>query len=354
MDAQQITSALRAGARELGFASLGISRPQLETEGHRLQAWWERGHGADMDYMVKHGSKRYRPAELIPGTRSVISVSLPYWPEDADSMAALSDPQRAYIARYALGRDYHKLMRKRLARLAARLQELAAPRPVQARAFVDSAPVLEKPLAVQAGLGWMGKNTLIIHRQMGSAFFLGEIYTDLELPPDAPLSEHCGSCRACIDVCPTHALRAPYRLDARLCISYLTIESREDIPEALRPALGNRIFGCDDCQLICPWNRYARSSQEKDLQSRHGLHAARLQDLSYYTESDYRRISEGSALGRIGYEGFLRNVAVGLGNARPEEAIMKATWRLCEHSSAQVRRHARWAWGRLHAGHTHV
>ena len=345
MDTTDIKSELRRYAHDLGFARLGVSHPDLEEAGARLALWWQRGHGADMGYMVKHGSKRHRPDELIPGTLSVISVSLPYWPEQADSMAALGDPQRAYIARYALGRDYHKLMRKRLARLATRLVELAGP--VQTRVFVDSAPVLEKPLAVQAGLGWMGKNTLILDRQLGSAFFLGEIYTDLLLPADTAVPSACGSCRACIDVCPTHALRQPYRLDARLCISYWTIESRADIPETLRPAIGNRIFGCDDCQLICPWNRYARTTAEKDLQSRHGLHAARLSDLSCYSEEDYQRISEGSALGRIGYGGFLRNVAVGLGNAPAETSTWTAVRRLCQHDSAMVRRHAHWALAQL-------
>ncbi len=328
-------------AKLLGFSGMGISAPHLEQDGELLQRWWQQGYGGNMQYLVRHGSKRWRPEELVPGTLRVISFSLNSWPSGADSLATLADPDRAYIARYALGRDYHKVMRPRLAKLADWLYQ--ASQVHQGRAFVDSAPVLEKRLAEHAGLGWIGKHTLLLSRQQGSAMLLGEIYTNIPFPVDTPAENHCGSCQACMEICPTRALRAPYVLDARLCISYLTIESREDIPESLRSPLGNRIFGCDDCQLVCPWNRYARTTQERDQQIRHGLHTIELNELAYWSEDHYARKTEGSALRRIGYPGFMRNVAVGLGNARPLTKNFQAIAHLQLHPADQVRRHADWA-----------
>lgn len=328
-------------AQLLGFSGVGVSAPQLEQDGEKLQRWWQQGYGGNMQYLVKHGSKRWRPEELVPGTLRVISLSMSCWPPAADSLSALADPDRAYIARYALGRDYHKVMRPRLAKLATWLYQTSGIH--QGRAFVDSAPVLEKRLAEQAGIGWIGKHTLLLSRQQGSALLLGEIYTNIPLPIDIPVDNHCGSCQACMEICPTRALRAPYVLDARLCISYLTIESREDIPESLRPALGNRIFGCDDCQLVCPWNRYARTTQERDQQIRHGLHAVHLNELAYWDEALYEHKTEGSALRRIGYTGFMRNIAVGLGNARPLAKNLQAIAHLQRHPADQVQRHADWA-----------
>jgi epoxyqueuosine reductase len=295
-----------------------------------------------MNYMHKHGTKRSRPADLVPGTVRVISVRMDYLAEDADEAKALLDHESlAYVSRYALGRDYHKVLRGRLKLLAERIRGEVGD--YGYRVFVDSGPVLEKPIAQKAGLGWIGKHTNLINQSGGSWFFLGELYTDLPLPVDAEASDHCGSCRACIDVCPTNAIVAPYQLDARRCISYLTIELKDAIPESLRPAIGNRIYGCDDCQLFCPWNKFAQRSAEPDFESRHGLAEASLVSLFAWTEAEFLDRTEGSAIRRIGYECWLRNLAVALGNAEKSGAVMAALEARRHDSSALVREHVEWA-----------
>lgn len=339
---------IKQWARELGFAAAGISDVELEEDERHLESWLAEGlHGA-MDYMARHGRKRSRPAELQPGTRRVISVRMDYLPAQArDPWQVLGDGELAYVARYALGRDYHKLMRSRLQRLAERIQ--AAIGPFGHRVFVDSAPVLEKALARHAGLGWIGKHTLLIDRRAGSYFFLGELYTDLPLPVDAPVGAHCGSCRRCLDVCPTQAILAPYRLDARRCIAYLTIEFKGSIPKELRAPIGNRIFGCDDCQLVCPWNKFAQPSVERDFAPRHGLDGARLIELFAWSEETFLHRTEGMAIRRAGYEGWLRNIAVALGNAPASAAVRAALATRMEHPSALVREHVAWALERQQA-----
>jgi epoxyqueuosine reductase len=327
--------------RELGFTKLGVTAPNLAADEQRLERWLAAGRHGEMSYMQRHGRKRSRPAELVPGTVRVIAARMPYWPADArDARDALADPTAGYVARYALGRDYHKVLRRRLQQLADSIAERIGE--FGYRVFVDSAPVLEKPLARDAGLGWIGKHTNLLDRD-GSWFLLGELYTDLPLPPDAPVAEHCGSCRACLDVCPTQAIVAPYELDARRCISYLTIELRGSIPEALRPAIGNRIFGCDDCQLFCPWNKFARATTVGDFAVRHGLDSAGLVELFEWSEGDWEARTAGSALRRAGYEGWLRNIAVALGNAPADERIVAALAARIDDPSPVVREHVRWA-----------
>ena len=298
-----------------------------------------------MDYMAAHGSKRARPAELIPGTQRIISARLDYFPPAAaDPDAVLNNPNAAYIARYALGRDYHKVLRARLQRLADRISaEVGAH---HYRVFTDSAPVLEVELATKAGLGWRGKHTLLLNRQHGSWFFLGEIYTDLALPVDAPEADHCGTCQACIDVCPTAAIIAPYQLDARRCISYLTIEHKSAIPEAFRKLIGNRIYGCDDCQLVCPWNRFAQTAELADFGVRNGLDSAGLIELFGWSETDFNDRLAGSAIRKIGHERWLRNIAVALGNAPCSAATLAALQARAAHPSALVREHVGWALAR--------
>jgi epoxyqueuosine reductase len=307
-----------------------------------LLAWLDQGFHGEMDYMAAHGVKRSRPAELIPGTLRIISVRLDYLPpRAADPHAVMADADAAYLARYALGRDYHKVLRNRLQKLAERIS--AAVGAHHFRVFTDSAPVLEVALAEKSGLGWRGKHTLLLNRQHGSWFFLGEIYTDLALPVDAPESSHCGSCQACIDVCPTRAIVAPYSLDARRCISYLTIELKGSIPPELRPLMGNRIYGCDDCQLVCPWNRFAQTTELADFEVRNGLDSARLIDLFAWSEADFNDRLAGSPIRRIGHERWLRNIAVALGNAPPAPAIAAALGARLEHPSEMVREHVAWA-----------
>jgi epoxyqueuosine reductase len=292
--------------------------------------------------MAKHGSKRSRPAELIPGTLSCLSARMDYWPADAaDAHAVLGDSAAGYVSRYALGRDYHKLMRRRLQSLCSLIEAKVGP--FGYRAFVDSAPVLEKALARNAGLGWIGKHTNLIERSAGSYFFLGEIYMNLSLPIDEPSSAHCGSCSACLPACPTGAIVAPYRLDARRCISYLTIELKGSIPIELRRAIGNRIYGCDDCQLVCPWNKFARPTAEKDFRVRHGLDRAQLVDLFDWSEAEFLERTRGSAIARIGFERWLRNVAVALGNAPTSPAVVAALRRREHEASPLVREHVQWA-----------
>ncbi|MCB1748931.1 MAG: tRNA epoxyqueuosine(34) reductase QueG [Gammaproteobacteria bacterium] len=346
LDGPAIVAALEDWGRDLGFGAVAVARCDLDTDDAHLQAWLARGFHGSMGYLARNGDKRREPAALVPGTLSVISARMDYLPEPlAAAMARLDEPATAYVARYALGRDYHKTLRGRLRRLAARLAERIGP--YGYRAFCDSAPVLERALARNAGLGWIGKHTCLIDRHAGSLFFLGEIYTDLDLPASAvEATEHCGSCTRCLDVCPTAAIVAPYRLDARRCISYLTIESRDPIPLALRPLIGNRVFGCDDCQLVCPWNRYARPSAEADFAPRHGLDGRRLVELFALDAAAFERLTEGSALRRVSHDQWLRNLAVALGNAPREPAVIAALVARREHPSPLVREHVAWALAR--------
>jgi len=341
MDYTALAAAIKDWGRELGFQKVGIAAIELAEDEQRLLAWLElRRHGR-MDYMQRHGTRRSRPADLVPGTVRVISARMDYWPGAADPGSVLNDASLGYVSRYALGRDYHKVLRPRLARLADRIA--AAVGSSGYRAFTDSAPVIEKALARNAGLGWIGKHTNLLDRHDGSWFFLGEVFTDLPLPVDAPVSAHCGSCTACIDVCPTQAIVAPYELDARRCISYLTIELDGAIPEEFRAPMGNRIYGCDDCQLVCPWNRYAKVSVEADFQARHGLDATSLVELFRWNETEFLERTAGSAIRRIGYERWLRNIAVALGNAPRTESVLEALASRREHPSAVVREHVAWA-----------
>jgi epoxyqueuosine reductase len=327
---------------ELGFSRIGIAGVELAEDEAHLLNWLDAGRHGEMDYMARHGARRSRPAELEPGTACVISARFDYAPSDLDRAGdVLADPALGYVSRYALGRDYHKPVRRRLQKLADRI--VAAVGPFGYRAFADSAPVLEKALARDAGLGWIGKHTLLLDRDAGSYFFLGELYTDLPLPVDAPGGAHCGSCTRCIDVCPTRAIVGPYQLDARRCISYLTIELRGPIPLELRAAIGNRIFGCDDCQLVCPWNKFARTAATPDFAPRHGLDGQTLVALFAWSEEEFLRRSEGMAIRRTGYEGWLRNVAVALGNAPASPDVRAALASRSDHESALVREHVAWA-----------
>lgn len=345
LDPVDLARRIRAWGAALGFQQVGITGTDLSADAERLDAWLAAGYQGEMDWMARHGAKRTEPEALVPGTRSVVSVRLDYLPEARPMDEVLGQPELAYVSRYALGRDYHKLIRKRLQQLAERIQARIGP--FGYRAFVDSAPVLEKALASQAGLGWIGKNTLLINKQAGSWFFLGELYVDLPLPVDAPhASEHCGRCQACLDICPTAAFVGPYQLDARRCISYLTIELKGSIPIELRPLIGNRVFGCDDCQLVCPWNRFARPTRQGDFQPRHGLDNAELASLLRWSEEEFLARTEGSPLRRAGYERWLRNLAVGLGNAPTSIAVLEALALRREHPSALVREHVEWALAR--------
>jgi len=338
----QLATMIKSWAQELGFAELGIADVDLSDAEERLREWLAAGFHGDMQYMQKHGLRRTRPAELVTGTVRIISARMNYQTDtQADAAALLQTAHKAYIARYALGRDYHKLMRNRLQQLAGRIESAAGP--FGYRAFVDSAPVMEKPIAAKAGLGWLGKHTNIINKTAGSWFLLGEIYTDLPLPIDGSATDHCGSCRACIDVCPTQAIVAPYVLDATRCISYLTIESKTSIPEHLRKAIGNRIFGCDDCQLFCPWNKFASMATEPDFTPRHELDCADLVTLFLWCEAEWEEKTRGSALRRPGYIGWLRNIAVALGNAPASPAITAALKSREDHPSEIVQEHVRWA-----------
>jgi epoxyqueuosine reductase len=335
-------TALKRWSRELGFAHLGVARIDLSGDEAHFLDWLRAGFNGEMQYMSRHGVKRSRPAELLPGTVSCISVRMDYWPDAAaGAESVLGDRQMAYISRYALGRDYHKVMRGRLQQLCDLVA--GAVGPFGYRVFTDSAPVLEKALARNAGLGWIGKHTNLIDRNSGSYFFLGEIYLDLELPADEPSSAHCGTCAACMPACPTGAIVAPYRLDARRCISYLTIELAGSIPTELRPAIGNRIYGCDDCQLVCPWNKFARPTAEKDFEPRHGLDRAHLIELFAWSEAEFLERTRGSAIRRIGYERWLRNIAVALGNAPTSPMLLESLRSRASDPSALVREHVHWA-----------
>ena len=344
-DLQGLTDRIDRWAKELGFDASGVSRTELGEHETRLLRWLGENMHGDMEYMERHGVKRARPRELVPGTASIISVRRSYLPaQAADAEATLADDGAAYIARYALGRDYHKLMRRKLQKLATRIEKEIGR--FGYRAFVDSAPVLEKAIAERAGLGWIGKHSVLINADAGSWFLLGELFTDLPLPPSSPTSNRCGGCRRCIDVCPTGAIVEPYRLDARRCISYLTIELKGSIPPELRPLIGNRVFGCDDCQIFCPWNRFAKTTDDPDFSPRHRLDASTLLDLFAWSEAEFKQRTEGSAIRRLGHERWLRNLAVGLGNCDnrgDREAAVAALRAKADHPSSLVREHVEWA-----------
>jgi epoxyqueuosine reductase len=336
---RQLKQDIRQWGRELGFSAVGFAPADpLGDDGYRR--WLAAGHHGGMDYMARNLDKRTRPTELVPGTRAIICVRLDYATAGLPGPA----PETAIISRYALGRDYHKVLRNRLQKLADRIA--GAVGPYGYRAFTDSAPVMEVELAGLAGLGWRGKHTLLLSRA-GSWYFLGELYTDLPLPPDQPEASHCGHCSACLDACPTGAFVAPYVLDARRCISYLTIEHAGSIPEDLRPLIGTRVYGCDDCQAVCPWNRFATPSREADFQPRQGLGQARLSELMAWSEADFKQRLAGSPIRRIGHERWLRNLAVAMGNAPPSPAALQALAHRLGHPSALVREHVAWALARL-------
>ena len=340
---------IRTWAQELGFQAAGITDTDLTKAEAGLLNWLSLGFHGEMDYMAKHGTKRSRPAELLPGTVRVISLRMNYLPDKVqDSLAVLQAGERAFISRYALGRDYHKLLRNRLALLADRIRLAVAD--FDGRVFTDSAPVMEVALADKAGTGWRGKHTLLLTRDQGSWFFLGEIYLNLPLPVDRPISAHCGSCNSCITACPTQAIIAPYQLDARRCISYLTIELKGSIPAEFRPLIGNRIYGCDDCQLACPWNRFARLTVEPDFAVRNGLDDVSLVELFAWDEYQFREKLAGSAIHRIGHEQWLRNIAVALGNAPRSKEVMAALQ--IRHESALVQEHVAWAMAQQEAKNT--
>jgi epoxyqueuosine reductase len=344
IDLHTLARDIKRWGAELGFQAVGIAdcaMPEAET---RLMEWLAMGRHGDMDYMARHGAKRARPAELVPGTLRVIAVRMNYLPQARASAPVIREGDRAFISRYALGRDYHKILRRRLQLLADRIVHAVGQ--FRYRAFTDSAPVMEVELARKAGLGWRGKHTLALTRDAGSWFFLGELYTDLALPTDAPADDHCGTCEKCIQVCPTGAIVAPYQLDARRCISYLTIEHKGHIPPRFRAALGNRIFGCDDCLAVCPWNKFARVSSEPDFAVRHGLDDASLVELFGWSEAEFHERLLGSAIHRIGYERWLRNLAVGLGNAPSSPDVSAALEARRDYSSALVREHVAWALAR--------
>ncbi|MET0065131.1 MAG: tRNA epoxyqueuosine(34) reductase QueG [Candidatus Thiodiazotropha sp.] len=339
---QNLSLRIKQWGLELGLDAVGITDTDLGATEQSLDQWLDQGYHGDMQYMALHGRKRSRPADLVAGTQRVICARLDYLPEPLnDSLRILEDPQQGFVSRYALGRDYHKVLRKRLQKLLERIRE-AVPH-VSGRVFTDSAPVLEKPLAHKAGLGWPGKHTNLIAREAGSWFFLGEIYVDLPLVCDSPALDHCGRCQSCIDICPTRAIIAPYRLDARRCISYLTIELQGSIPPEFRPQLGNRIYGCDDCQQVCPWNRFARLTRETDFLPRQGLDRADLIDLFSWEEATFLQRTEGSAIRRLGHLRWLRNLAVALGNSSTSPQLLRALQQRRNHPSELVQEHVNWA-----------
>ncbi len=338
----ELSQKIKQWGIELGFQQIGITDTNLSTAEKHLKKWVDKGFHGEMDYMHKHGLKRSRPDLLHSGTVSIISARMDYLPQTSEKInQALENPISAFISRYALGRDYHKILRNRLQKLATKIESVVGP--FGYRAFVDSAPVLEKAIAEKAGLGWIGKHSNLINRKTGSWFFLGEIYTDLPLLSDQQASSHCGECTACLDICPTQAIVAPYQVDARRCISYLTIELHGSIPIEFRPLIGNRIYGCDDCQLICPWNRFAKLSPEKDFNPRHNLDNSQMADLFLWTEDEFMKKMEGSAIRRIGHNRWLRNIAVSLGNTKKSEYSIEALLKRQYHSSEVVREHVQWA-----------
>jgi epoxyqueuosine reductase len=340
-----VEARVKRWGRELGFDAVAIAGTDLARDEARLIEWLGRGWHGEMDYMARHGARRARPAELVPGTISIITARLNYEaPGTRDAWETLEDPSSAFVSRYALGRDYHKILRAKLQALADRMvAELGS---FHYRVFTDTAPVMEVSLATMGGLGWRGKHTLLLSRDAGSMFFLGELFVSLDLARDEPTSAHCGTCEKCIEVCPTRAIVAPYELDARRCVSYLTIEHHGPIPEELRPLMGNRIYGCDDCQLVCPWNKYARAANDSDFAVRNNLDRASLIELFAWTEEEFMRRFEGSAIRRIGHEKWLRNIAVALGNAPTSGEVIAALAVRSDHPSALVREHVRWALAR--------
>ncbi len=344
LDIGMLAAAIKSWGRELGFQAVGISDTNLSAARARLGEWLAAGYHGEMDYMARHAALRGEPAALTAGTIRIISARMNYLPRARDSTGVLRDGRRAFVSRYALGRDYHKVLRGRLRALASRIEgEIGA---FGYRTFTDSAPVMEVELARKSGLGWRGKHTLLLTREAGSYFFLGEIFTDLPLPVDQPASDHCGSCTRCLGACPTGAIVAPYQVDARRCISYLTIELKGSIPVELRPLIGNRVYGCDDCQLACPWNRYAGWSEEDDFKVRNGLDDVELTALFGWTQEQFRQRLAGSAIHRIGFERWLRNIAVGLGNAPGSAAISRALRARAADASPLVREHVAWALAR--------
>jgi len=352
INSSQWVSKIQAWARELGFSQIGVAGVDLSSSEAGLSAWLARGFHGDMAYMASHGLKRARPAELVPGTVSVITVRMDYLPAATPEgwqtieFDRLTRPKEGIVSVYARGRDYHKVLRSRLQKLSDRMAEEMGS--FGHRVFTDSAPVLEAELASRSGQGWRGKHTLLLSREAGSIFFLGEIYVDLALPLSEPVTKHCGHCSACIDVCPTQAIVAPHQLDARRCISYLTIEHAGPIPLALRPLMGNRIYGCDDCQLICPWNKFAQRSALPDFDERKGLAGSQLVTLLGWTEDEFLRFTEGGPIRRIGHERWLRNIAVAMGNAlrlQPDLALVQALRLRADHPSELVREHVAWALG---------
>ena len=340
-DLSLLAEQIKLWSSELGFSSIGITDIDLSQDQRYLEKWLEKDYHGEMKYMEKHGKKRSKPAELVEGTKRIISLSMNYLPENYNGLELLKEDKKAFVSGYARGRDYHKIMRSRLKKLVSKIKVHSSH---ENRVFVDSAPVLEKALAQKAGLGWIGKNTLLLNKNAGSYFFLGEIYTDLELPIDEPeIVNHCGSCTSCMDVCPTKAFEGPNQLDARKCISYLTIEYKGSIKEELRPMMGNRIFGCDDCQIFCPWNKFLKITDEADFKPRHNLDDIELSNLFMWSEEEFLKKTQGSPIRRAGYESWLRNIAIALGNAESSVEVLRALHSKKDDPSELVKEHVNWA-----------
>ena len=340
-DLSLLAEQIKLWSSELGFSSIGITDIDLSQDQRYLEKWIEKDYHGEMKYMEKHGKKRSQPAELVEGTKRIISLSMNYLPENYNGLELLKEDKKAFVSGYARGRDYHKIMRSRLKKLVSKIKVHSSH---ENRVFVDSAPVLEKALAQKAGLGWIGKNTLLLNKNAGSYFFLGEIYTDLELPIDEPeIVNHCGSCTSCMDVCPTKAFEGPNQLDARKCISYLTIEYKGSIKEELRPMMGNRIFGCDDCQIFCPWNKFLKITDEADFKPRHNLDDIDLSNLFMWSEEEFLKKTQGSPIRRAGYESWLRNIAIALGNAESSVEVLRVLHSKKDDPSEIVKEHVNWA-----------
>lgn len=341
-DFQKLAHDIKRWGEDLGFQQVGITDTELSEAERQLSKWLDAGFHGEMSYMQHHGTKRTRPDELIPGTTRVISCRMDYLPEPAKQTSALmTDPVNAYISRYTLGRDYHKVIRKKLQKLATKIQENVGE--FGYRAFVDSAPVMEKALAEKAGIGWIGKHSNVLNKAAGSWFFIGELYTDLPLPIDIPAENHCGECTACIDICPTKAIIAPYTVDARRCISYLTIELKGSIPEEFRALMGNHVYGCDDCQQVCPWNRFAQLTEEQDFLPRHDLDTASLMEIFKWTEEEFLKKTEGSAIRRIGHTSWIRNIAIALGNTPYKESTIELLKTRLSSTDPIIYEHVEWA-----------
>lgn len=340
-DLSLLAEQIKLWSSELGFSSIGITDIDLSQDQRYLEKWLEKDYHGEMKYMERHGKKRSQPAELVEGTKRIISLSMNYLPENYNGLELLKEDKKAFVSGYARGRDYHKIMRSRLKKLVSKIKVHSSH---ENRVFVDSAPVLEKALAQKAGLGWIGKNTLLLNKNAGSYFFLGEIYTDLELPIDEPeIVNHCGSCTSCMDVCPTKAFEGPNQLDARKCISYLTIEYKGSIKEELRPMMGNRIFGCDDCQIFCPWNKFLKITDEADFKPRHNLDDIDLSNLFMWSEEEFLKKTQGSPIRRAGYESWLRNIAIALGNAQSSVEVLRVLHSKKDDPSEIVKEHVNWA-----------